>query len=147
MPSIDFYTLEPDSPGDRALLTCRLVEKARDTGRRVFICCADSDQARQLDHLLWVYRQESFIPHGLAGHTDPVLTPVIIGTAADAQDACEVLINLAAEVPTWFIRCAQVCEPVDQDEGIRAAARGRFRRYRELGFPPHHHAVRLGRDL
>ena len=78
MARIDFYTLDPDSPGDRYLLTCRLVERVREEGLRVLIHCPDQERARHLDRLLWTYRQDSFIPHGLVGQTDPVLTPVLI---------------------------------------------------------------------
>lgn len=145
MPRIDFYTLEPASPGDRYLLTCRLVERARDEGLRVLIHCPDAERARALDRLLWTYRQDSFIPHGLVGQTDPVLTPVLIGRDGSPEGQDQVLINLAAEVPAFFTRFQRVCEPVDQDPTVRAAARERFRHYRDQGHPPQHHPVSLQR--
>ncbi len=143
MPRIDFYTLEPDSPGDRHLLTCRLVERTRAEHLRVLIHCPDAAAARSLDRLLWTYRQASFIPHGLVGQTDHALTPVLIGLDDTPLDEDQVLINLAQEAPPFFSRFARVCEPVDQDPSVRAAARERFRFYRDLGFPLEHHPVRL----
>jgi DNA polymerase-3 subunit chi len=145
MPRIDFYTLEPDSPGDRALLCCRLAERARAEGLRVYIHCPDQESARRLDRLLWTYRQDSFIPHGLVGHTDAALTPVLIGTAGTPTDENQVLINLTATVPDFFERFQRVCEPVDRDPAGRAAARERFRCYRDQGHPPQHHSVSLQR--
>ncbi|WP_295386622.1 DNA polymerase III subunit chi [uncultured Thiodictyon sp.] len=143
MPRIDFYTLEPDSPGDRYLLTCRLVERSRAQSLRVLIHCPDAAAARHLDRLLWTFRQESFIPHGLVGQSDPALTPVLIGLDGSAVNEHQVLINLALETPPFFSRFARICEPVDQDPAVRTAARERFRGYRAAGFPPEHHAVRL----
>jgi DNA polymerase III subunit chi len=145
MTKIDFYTLEPDSPGDRFLLVCRLVEKVRAAGLRVLIHCPDGEQARHLDRLLWTFRQDSFLPHGIAGQAglDPVLTPILIG--ADWTPECEdqVLINLGTAVPPFFSRFERVCEPVDQDPTVRAAGRERFRYYRERGYPLEHRQIRL----
>ena len=146
MPSIDFYTLEPASPGDRYLLTCHLVEDLYQDGARVLIHCPETERARHLDRLLWTYRQESFIPHGLVGQVDPELTPILIGADLGRQTEATVLINLAAEVPAEFARFERVCEPVDQDPAVRAAARLRFRYYRDRGFPPQHYPMRLPRD-
>jgi len=146
MTQIDFYTLEPDSPGDRFLLTCRLVERVRAEGLRVLVHCPTPDLARHLDRLLWTYRQDSFIPHGLVGQTDAVLTPVLIGLDGTPAEEDQVLINLAPEVPPFFSRFSRVCEPVDQDPLVRAAGRERFRYYRELRYPLEHQPVRLQRE-
>jgi DNA polymerase III subunit chi len=146
MPTIDFYTLDTASPGDRYLLTCHLVEDLYQDGARVLIHCPETERARHLDQLLWTYRQESFIPHGLVGQVDPALTPILIGADLSRQTEAAVLINLAVEVPADFARFERVCEPVDQDPAVRAAARLRFRYYRDQGFPPHHHPMSLPRD-
>jgi DNA polymerase III subunit chi len=146
MTRVDFYTLEADSPGDRWLLSCRLVERARQDGLRVLIHCPDAEQARSLDRLLWTYRQDSFIPHGLVGATDPVLSPVLIGGDGTPEREDQVLINLGTGVPAFFSRFQRVCEPVDQDPAVRAAARERFRCYRDQGHPPLHHPVSLRRE-
>ncbi len=143
MPRIDFYTLKPDSSGDRYLLTCRLVERTRAEHLRVLIHCPDLTAARHLDRLLWTYRQASFIPHGLVGQTDQALTPVLIGLDGTPETENQVLINLAPAAPPFYARFARVCEPVDKDDAVRAAARERFRFYRDQGYLPEHHSIRL----
>ena len=145
MTRIDFYTLEPDSPGDRFLLSCRLVERVRAAGLRVLIHCPDPEQARHLDRLLWTFRQESFLPHGIVGQTglDLSLTPVLISRDGTPDSEDQVMIDLALEVPTFFSRFERVCEPVDQDPAVRTAGRERFRYYRDRGYPLEHHQVRL----
>jgi len=145
MPRIDFYTLEPNSRGDRYLLTCRLVERIREKGLRILIHCPDGESARHIDRLLWTFRQESFLPHGLVGRAiDTELTPVLISRDGSPDGESQVLINLAPDIPPFFARFDRVCEPVDQDPALLAAGRGKFKRYRDQGYPLGHHPVRLG---
>jgi DNA polymerase-3 subunit chi len=147
MTRIDFYTLEPDTAGDRFLLSCRLAERALGEGMRVLIHCPDAEAARHLDRLLWTYRQDSFLPHGLVGPASPNLdlglTPVLISQDGSPEGEDQVLINLAPEVPAFFSRFARVCEPVDQDPDVTAAGRRRFRYYKDRGYLLEHHRIRL----
>ncbi|WP_295399953.1 DNA polymerase III subunit chi [uncultured Thiocystis sp.] len=143
MTRIDFYSLEPESRGDRFLLTCRLVERIRAKDLRVLIHCPDPEQARHLDRLLWTFRQDSFLPHGLVGQTDPELTPVFIGDAGKPETECQVLLNLSFEIPGFVDRFERVCELIDHDPHARATGRERFRAYRERGYPLEHHRIRL----
>lgn len=150
MTRIDFYTLEPESPGDRFLLVCRLVERVYAEGLRVLVHCPDPEGARHLDRLLWTYRQDSFLPHGLVGPTnltlDLTLTPVLISGDGTPGSEDQVLINLDLEVPAFFSRFQRVCEPIDQDPNVKSAGRERFRYYRDRGYPLAHHPIRLQSD-
>ena len=143
MTRIDFYALERGSGGDRFLLTCRLVERIHANGLRIFIHAPDGGQGEHLDRLLWVFDEQSFLPHGLIGRTDPALTPILIGQGIDPGDEDQVLINLGTEVPTFLGRFERLCEPVDHDLAVRGAARARFRYYRDRGYELHHHDIRL----
>jgi DNA polymerase-3 subunit chi len=149
MTRIDFYSLEADSPGDRFLLTCRLVERVRAEGLRVFIHCPEAELARHLDRLLWTYRQDSFLPHGVVGPVTPNLdlhlTPILISPDGTPECEDQVLINLAAEAPPFFSRFERVCEPIDGDPKVKSAGRERFRYYRDRGYPLQHHQIRLQR--
>ena len=143
MTRIDFYSLEPESRGDRFLLTCRLVERIRAKELRVLIHCPDSEQARHLDRLLWTFRQDSFLPHGLVGQTDPELTPVLISDDGRPETEHQVLLNLSFEIPGFLDRFGRACELIDHDPTARATGRERFRAYRERGYPLEHHRLRL----
>ncbi len=143
MARIDFYSLKPDSQGDRFLLTCRLVERIRASDLRVLIFCPDPEQARHLDRLLWTFREDSFLPHGIVGHVDPDLTPVLISLDGGPEHERQVLLNLSAEVPAFLERFERVCDLVDHDPGLREAGRARFRRYREQGHALKHHQIKL----
>jgi DNA polymerase-3 subunit chi len=132
---VDFYLPPEGAASDRHTVTCRLTEKAYQLGHRVYIHTATQDEARQLDELLWTFRQGSFVPHGLLAATRDELTPVLIGAEADAGEEHDVLINLTDEVPVFFSRFKRVAEVVDGDAAARAAARSRYRYYRDRGYP------------
>ncbi|MCF7989900.1 MAG: DNA polymerase III subunit chi [Thiohalocapsa sp.] len=141
MTRIDFYVIKDPGRGDRFAFTCKLVERVRAQGLRVLIHCPDPDQAKHLDRLLWTFREDSFIPHGLVGDTDPELTPVLIGADGEPQQEDQVLINLGTEVPEFFSRFERLCEPLDQDPQVRRAGRTRYAYYRDCGYPLAHHEV------
>jgi DNA polymerase-3 subunit chi len=143
MTRIDFYSLKADSTGDRFLLTCRLAERIYAEGKRLFIHVPSKDEARHLDRLLWTFRQQSFLPHGLMGETDLELTPILIGHRGSPDEDDQVLINLGREVPTFFARFERLAEPIDHDPELRDAGRARYRYYRDRGYPLHHHEIQL----
>jgi DNA polymerase-3 subunit chi len=168
MTQIDFYVLEKGGRGDRFALTCRLVERIHAADRagpqssavdkhldtsteaptpasppRVLIYCPDPQEARHLDRLLWRFREDSFLPHGLVGETDPALTPVLISTDGQPEQEDQVLINLSAsnEAPPFFSRFERLCEPLDQDPQALQAGRKRYCYYRDCGYALRHHKV------
>ena len=153
MTRIDFYSLEAGSHGDRLLLTCRLVERIHQLGQdsqsgpggrppRIHIQLSDPVQAEHLDRLLWTYDDQSFLPHGRLGQTDPDLTPILIG-AEPLPDHDQVLINLDPAVPPAFARFERLCDPLDPAPAVPAAGRERYRYYRDRGYPLHHHKIHL----
>lgn len=141
MTRIDFYVLKAGAAGDRFGLTCRLVERILGKQLRVLIYCPDPAEARHLDRLLWTFRDDSFLPHGLVGETDPLLTPVLISADGEPASEDQVLINLAPRVPAFFDRFERVCEVIDQDPAARRAGRERYADYRVRGYPPEHHEL------
>jgi len=143
MTRIDFYTLAADSSGDRFIFTCRLLERIRAEGLRVLVYCPESEWARHLDRLLWTFREDGFLPHGLVGQVDAEFTPVLIGADQRPPVPTEVLVNLALTPPDDLSPFARVCEPLDQTPSVLEAGRARYRHYRQLGHPLEHHQVRL----
>jgi DNA polymerase III subunit chi len=134
---VDFYILA-DLDGAEPF-TCRLTEKAYDQGHRIFIRARDAAQAQALDRLLWSFRQGSFLPHARsAAATDE---PIVLGVAGEAEpDRGDLLINLAADLPPQWHGFARLAEVVAGEPAL-AAARRRFRHYREAGTDPHYHKL------
>lgn len=143
MTRIDFYILNAQRPAGREHLACRLAEKAYGLGHRVHIHANDPQSASRLDDLLWTYRDGSFIPHALEPQ-DPTEAPVSVGHDWQPDQACDVLINLATEVPNCFSRFERVAEILDPSPEIRQQGRERYRFYRDRGYELNTHE--LGTD-
>lgn len=141
MPRIDFYVLPGQRENGRALLACRLADKAYSLGHTVYILTPSEAQAAALDDLLWTFRQDSFIPHErypLAGEEG---SPVLIGAVSPASVDAQVLINFTDALPEGFERFERVVELVDSQPEVLANSRERFRQYRERGFSPETHKL------
>lgn len=138
---IDFYILPGDDNEQRYRTACRLVEKAYSMAHRVHIHGDTAEFAKRMDELLWTFRDRSFIPHEIA-FQQAVQTSVTIAYGWEPEQ-CDVLINLASEVPAFFSRFTRVAEIIDQDADRRVSGRKRFRHYREQGYEPNHHKLNL----
>ncbi len=171
MTRVDFYILPDSTPNGRLALACQLTEKAHAQGHPVYLHAASASMARHLDSMLWVARQNSFLPHGLVEDVLPPIPPILIGdergpemlgtpiasvlasmytllrptTDAPPWESSAavgtVLINLSADVPSFYGHFARVVELVDQEEPTLMAGRLRFARYRELGITPENHKL------
>ena len=139
MTQVDFYILPETAPRSRALFACRLAEKAFGLGHRVFVHAPGEGSARELDELMWTFRDRSFLPHCLAGE-DPGAA-VHIGGGAEPADGFHLLINLGAEVPAFVGRFERVAEVVNGDAARKAEGRERFRFYKDRGYPLETHKL------
>ena len=141
MTKVDFYILAENASSDRFQLACRIAEKARNAGHRVMIHTPSTEEAKHLDRMLWTFKEQSFVPHGLLGNCQAEINPVMIGNAEQAHEEHDVLINLAMEVPTFFSRFERLAECVDNDDVARTASRERYRFYRDRGYPLNLHNI------
>ena len=141
VPRIDFYVLPDQKENGRALLACRLADKAYGLGHTVYVFTASEARAAALDDLLWTFRQDSFVPHERYPLMGEEGSPVLVGTAAPATVEAQVLINLADALPEGFERYERVVELVDQHPEVLAQSRERFRQYREQGCAPETHKL------
>ncbi len=139
MTRVDFYLLQDAQPLARYRTACRIIEKAYNLGHRVHIHTDSPDISRQIDNLLWSFRDRSFVPHEI-NPEEPENCPVSIGHGW-LPEQCEVLVNLAAEVPEFVNRFERVAEIIDQQAETRDNGRKRYRFYRDAGFSLTHHKV------
>ncbi len=140
MTRIDFYH---DAP-DRLQVACRLAAKAAQQKLRVLIYAPDAETARAIDRLLWTTPPTGFLPHCMTHDRLAPETPVVIAADADATPHDEVLVNLSAERPAHFARFQRLVEIVGREEADRAAARDRYRFYRERGYEIYTHNLSHG---
>jgi DNA polymerase III subunit chi len=135
MTRIDFYVQAPD----RLDVACRLVSKAFAAKNRVLVYAPDETIARALDRLLWTTPAIGFVPHCMAHDRLAADTPVLIARDGDAPGHDDVLLNLHHEWPPFFPRFQRLLEIVGSEDDDKAAARARFRAYRDRGYPIHTH--------
>lgn len=141
VPRIDFYVLPDHQEKGRALLACRLADKAYSLGHTVYLFASSEARAAALDDLLWTFRQDSFVPHERYPLIGVEGSPVLIGTAPPTAVAAQVLINCSDELPEGFERFERVVELVDQRPEVLAQSRERFKQYRERGYTPETHKL------
>ncbi|MGI9331803.1 MAG: DNA polymerase III subunit chi [Gammaproteobacteria bacterium] len=137
MSRVDFYVLAGGQP---EAFACRLAEKISLLGHRVNVLVGSDEGARRLDDLMWTFRQDSFVPHALAGAATPG-DPVVIHGAEEPSAELDVLINLTPRLPECAGRTVRILEIVGPDAESKAAARHRFRAYQERDFEIEHHKI------
>ncbi len=144
MPRVDFYVLASTDPAMRLRFACRLVEKAWLRAHRVRVQLDPGGDGAAFDVLLWTFADRSFVPHERltadGAPTGRITAPVVIaeGDAAGTGDK-DLLVNLAAGVPSGYQSYARIAEVVDADDTRRKLGRDRFRFYREQGMQPETH--------
>lgn len=138
MTKVDFYILGNRSPEH---IACKLSEKAYDLGNRVYIHTESTQQAQSINELLWTFRDGSFLPHEQYQTNITCKSPIQIGCDENPDTECDVLINLATDVPLFFSRFLRVAELVDTNTDAKKQGRDRFRFYRDRGYTIETHTL------
>lgn len=140
MPQIDFYIVDDASAADAWLrYACRLVEKAYTLGMHVHIHTPNESLTMQMDELLWVFRDRSFIPHQQTCAENELCAVTLNHEQLPTQR--ELLVNLAPDAPDFYNQFERVIEVVGTENTMKQKARDRFRFYKEKGEEPTHHQV------
>jgi DNA polymerase-3 subunit chi len=130
MTEVLFYT----HVEDKLHTACQLSAKALSKQMRVMILTADPGLTEKVSRLLWSVPSIGFYPHCRAADRLAAVTPIIVDDVAEPVPHDQVLINLRNETPSVFSRFQRLIEIVSTDDGDRAAARERFRFYRDRGY-------------
>ncbi len=141
MTRVDFYILQDVGPDARHRFTCKLTEKAYKQGHQVYINTASDRQMKQLDDLLWTFRDGSFIPHDCYCSGEHTAEGVLLGHDVEPDGPSDVLINLANDIPPFFSRFNRVAELVAGDDAERESARTRYRFYKDRGYTLNTHKL------
>lgn len=149
MRTAHFYLL--DEIGDASLLPfiCEQVCAYYREGQKVLVMATDQIQAEALDQLLWQLPVKAFVPHNLSGEGPSGGSPVEIswpGYSVNTQNRTSprpCLVNLAADVPDIASKARSITDVVPVDDQQRAAARQRYKQYRQLGIEIHTQPAQL----
>lgn len=134
MAEVGFYVLPSESPPERYLFACKLIEKAYRSGSFCYVLTDTEEQSRKIDDLLWTFRAGSFIPHELYTGEPPGFEKVIlIGTLDAPENRQQTIINLSSRCPDDLGKIERVLEILDNSEATKKLGRDRYRHYQQSG--------------
>ncbi len=124
MTQIVFYQL---AGGSAHHMLPTLLEKSRAQGWRAVIRTTNDEIVAQLDRMLWVYRDDSFLPHGCARDgSDAADQPIWLTTEPENPNKAEMLVlvdDAEAFALDSFKRCLYLFD--GQDEAAMKQAQKR----------------------
>ena len=128
-----FYHLERSSL-DQVLP--ELLEKTLQKGWKALVRTREPERLEHLDGWLWSWRDDSFLPHGVADEPLAARQPVLLTTKADNLNGAEALFLIdGAEAGDLspYQRCILLFD--GRDEEALAEARGRWETFKAEGLP------------
>ena len=134
MTQIDFHT----HVGDRLDYACRLARKVYAAGQRLLVL-AEPALLNAFDARLWTFSALEFIPHCMDDDALCPVTPIVLASAVKPALYDRILLNLGSVAPPDFAHFTRVLEVVGSSADELAAARARYRFYRQLGYQPNNY--------
>lgn len=126
-----FYHLER-STLDQVLP--ELLERTLARGWKALVRTGDPQRVEHLDGFLWNWRDDAFLPHGMASEPFAERQPVLLTTAADNPNAAEALFLIDGAEPGDLEpheRCIVLFD--GRDEAALAGARQRWKAFKSEG--------------
>ncbi len=77
----------------------QLLEKTLERGWRAVVESGSRERAEALDALLWTYRDDSFLPHGLSGDAADAHQPILLTTEPENTNGSSVRFFVDRAVP------------------------------------------------
>lgn len=96
MTNILFYHLE-NQPLEKVLPV--LLEKTLERGWRAVVEVGSVERAEAIDSVLWTYREDSFLPHAVAGALEDADQPVLITAGPENPNGANVRFFVDRAVP------------------------------------------------
>jgi DNA polymerase III subunit chi len=130
MTRVEFYF----NVADKYAKTLELCEKALAKGRQLTIYTQNDVMSSEMQNLLWAYSASSFLANSHVNETHSQFSPIVIDAHGENLLQDDVLINLQMMQPLFFSRFRYLVELVGSNEADKAAARARFRFYKDRGY-------------
>lgn len=129
-----FYHLERTGL-DQALP--ELLDKTLARGWKAIVRSSSPDRLEHLDGWLWSYRDDSFLPHGLATEPEAARQPVLLTTANDNPNGADALFLIDGAEPgdlAGYARCLVLFD--GKDDGQLKLAREQWSALKSGGAAP-----------
>jgi DNA polymerase III subunit chi len=92
---VDFYHLTVSQPES---VLPPVAEKLVSTGNRLLIVSDDDAQIERIDQMLWGFRADSFLPHGLSDEEASAIQPILLSKTTHAENNAS---NIALADGQW----------------------------------------------
>jgi len=133
---VTFYDIAPEA---RFALVVKLALAAWDKSKRMLVRCSAADAAA-LDQHLWVFREESFVPHEVCDDAARLLDPearVVLVTRDVRTIPADILLQLAPTDLAFARDFDTVIDIVDHSDPARLdASRARYKAWTDSGLRP-----------
>jgi len=126
-----FYHLEGIGVDD---VLPELLEKTLARNWRALVRAPSEETVERLDVHLWAYRDDAFLPHGVAGEPEAERQPVVLTHGPGNPNGAQVLFLVDGAAPgdvSGFTRCVLLFEGADAE--ALAAARQIWRSFKVEG--------------
>lgn len=130
MTRVEFYF----NVADKFKKTADLCERAYVKGRQLTVYTQDEAMSDDVQKSLWQHSPSSFLANSKVDEVISQFSPIVIDSHGENLLQDDVLVNLQAVQPLFFSRFRYLVELVGNDEADKAAARTRFRFYKERGY-------------
>ncbi len=113
-----------------------LLEKTLAKGWKALVVSPAAERIEHLDGWLWSWRDDSFLPHGMAGEPDAARQPVLLTTRPANDNGAQALFLIDGAAPPeleGYERCLILIDGAD-DSAVQAA-RGHWRALKAKGLP------------
>lgn len=117
----------------RQKLICELAEKFYFAGKKTIILVKDDEEGNELDRLLWIWKQSSFVPHLYTRTVSyKILEPVVFTSqVVENPDFDTLLLSSPAPLET-IMKFQQVIDFAEKfDDQLLKLSRDRFLLYRD----------------
>lgn len=130
MTRIEFFVNVADKPAKVTELCAKAVAK----GRQLTVFSPDNAMNELLRQQLWLQSATSFLPSAEPSEATSQHVSIILDADGSHLIQDDILINLRVEYPSFFSRFRYLAELVGVDEEDKAAARIRYKFYKDRGY-------------
>jgi DNA polymerase-3 subunit chi len=119
---------------DKIEKTVELCERALVKGRQLTVYTQDEAMSDNVQKSLWQHSPSSFLANCKVDEVNSQFSPIVVDSQGENFLQDDVLINLQTAQPLFFSRFRYLVELVGNEEADKAAARVRFRFYKDRGY-------------
>lgn len=138
---IDFYIL---ANNDYQSFACRLLEKIYQEKLQAFVYVEDHAKAKELNDLLWTFRDISFVPHRALDETENISAPIFINYLQPEPDEIshyDILLVLAPVLPDQCEEFSRLILIVPENDHWKNAARNFYKQLTQQGYQINTHKI------